>query len=157
MPFFAWWISSYFEHSDVHGRDHDKLEYHVPAFKRPPTVYSLAAADRLSVIESGTPAKTDIPYQIFFYGQFLNGYNALFSEETRKKLLPNMQVFFFGCEHTASYGASTTWMVQDHDKEHGGGFIKAKLIKGINHFVRAVLLGLRIMLTLLWTLAVCLG
>lgn len=136
MPFFAWWVSSYFQHGDLSTRDSDELQFHVPGFNlRPPTVYDIVSAGRQSILETGPPAKTDIPYQIYFFPQFLASYNAIYSEEIRA-LYPNLKVFFIGGEHSAAYGPATTWMIQDHDKEHGGGFIKAKLLKGINHFVR---------------------
>jgi len=134
MPFFAWWTTAYFEHDDLSDRTGSGLEYHAPSYKlRPPTVYSIAAAGRLDILELEAPAKTDVPYQIYFFPQYQALYSSLYSKETRD-LFPNMKVFYFGCENTVSFGPSTTWMIEDHDKEHGGGFIKAKLVKGINHF-----------------------
>ncbi|KAJ3572419.1 hypothetical protein NP233_g3092 [Leucocoprinus birnbaumii] len=132
MPFFACWISSYFEHRDLEDRTGDGLENHVPGFNCPPTIYNIAAAGRLDIIE-GTPAKGDIPYQIFFFPQYQASYNALFEKEARK-LVPNMKASFICCEHGPAFGPSARWMVEDHDREHGGGFIEAKLVKGINHF-----------------------
>lgn len=133
IPFFVWWVSSYFQHGDLSKRSHEELEYHAPGFNRPPTVYSLASADRLSVVESGAALKADVPYQVFLRPQFLASYNSLFSKEL-KDLLPNLKAFLISGEHSAAFSPSTAWMVQDHDKEHGGGFIKAKILRGFNHF-----------------------
>ncbi|KAJ3575316.1 hypothetical protein NP233_g1187 [Leucocoprinus birnbaumii] len=132
MGFFTWWISAYFEHRDVEDRSGSGLYFHVPSFKRPPTVYNLASAGRLDIIEESA-AKIDIPYQIFFFPQYQASYNVLFTKEGRA-LLPNMKAFFIGCELSPAFGPSTVWMVQDHDREHGGGFVTSKLVKGINHF-----------------------
>lgn len=133
IPFFAWWVSAYFQHGDLSTREHEVLQYQVPAFNlRPPTAYSLSSAGRISVIESGSPAKTDIPY-LSLSAQLLASYNAVYSKEARD-LLPNMKVFLLSGENSPAFAPSTTWMVEDHDKQHGGGFIRAKMLKEINHF-----------------------
>ncbi|KXN81409.1 hypothetical protein AN958_04729 [Leucoagaricus sp. SymC.cos] len=135
MSFFVWWVTAYFQHGDLSLQSYDELAFHVPGFSlRPPTIYSIASAGRLDdIVESGAPSKVDLTFQINFGAQLLANYNAIYSNEIRV-LFSNMMVFFMSGEHSPAYGPSTTWVVEDRAREHKGGFIKTKMLKGANHF-----------------------
>jgi pimeloyl-ACP methyl ester carboxylesterase len=133
IALFAEWVAGYFQHGDLSTRNADVLSFLPHGFNlRPPTVYSIARANRSSIMDLSDNSKLEIPYQLNFIPQLLVQYEYLYTPEF-KALFPNTKNFFIGCEQTASFGPITTWKIQDDDKAAGGGFIKAKLIPGINH------------------------
>lgn len=101
-------------------------------------MYDIVAAGRGSVIEIEDSTKLEIPFQVNFGAQLSASFQAIYSKDLYA-VIPNLKNFYIGGEHTLGFGPFTVWAVQDDDKAHGGGFITAKILSGINHMVRLLL------------------
>lgn len=135
LPLFAEFVSGYFQHGNLSTRNADVLNFQAHGFSlRPPSVYSIAAAGRASIIELTDSVKLDIPLQ-FFLSQALASYETLYDKNVLSTL-PNMKTFLFCGEHSPAFAIHTAWEVQNDDLAHGGGFIKVKILNGLlNHLV----------------------
>lgn len=135
LPMFTEFVAGYFQHGNLSTRDPDVLEFYDHSFNLPPpSVYNMTASGHGDILVFSEPAKRDVTLQLNFVPQLLASYKALYTKELYETL-PNLKNFFFGAEHTAGYGPLATWLVEEDDEAHGGGFIKAKLVSGINHMV----------------------
>ncbi|KAI0040053.1 hypothetical protein FA95DRAFT_1577199 [Auriscalpium vulgare] len=131
---FSQWVSGYFAHPALPTRDPSALSSFVPSLHRPPSVFSMSAAEQGSFLVGSEVAKPDVPLMSGFEEtQRVNFQTACFGE-TARALLPRMRIHHVVGGETIAFSLAAFWAVEDEDKEHGAGFINFKFIEHANHF-----------------------
>lgn len=129
---FVQWCTSYFDHTDIVGRDLDKLSWVLASPSRAPTFFNGVP---LEIQRYGEDAATDLPFLFFFSKQILGAYRKAFLDS---EVFPNMRRSFVCGDKTCAFGIAGLWAVQDDSKKLRGAGAKEfhhKIIKGANHFV----------------------
>jgi hypothetical protein len=62
-------------------------------------------------------------------------YEAVFNPHLRSASRPQLQAWIIAGEKTVALSIACLWAVEDLDRELGGGFIKSRMIRDVNHFV----------------------
>ncbi|TFY61620.1 hypothetical protein EVJ58_g4398 [Rhodofomes roseus] len=134
-PFWAQWITSYFDHGDPSSRDPEVLSYIVPSFSRRPTIYDMTAEELEQMLDQSV---AEMPGMFCSTAQALVNTRKACFDNTNRALLPHMKVSHIVGSCSASFAIPGRWSLEDDDQANGGGRINFVMISGVNHFVSSI-------------------
>jgi hypothetical protein len=137
IPFFAQWVTSYFQHGDLEKRDLTALSHIIPAPTQVPTIFRFSPDESIAVNScTHAAAARELPLAVTCLPQLKSTFEkACFSKEIRSRL-PKVNIHHLYGDASVAFAIGPAWTIEDLDKRHGGGFIKSRPIEGANHLVR---------------------
>ncbi|KAG7442250.1 uncharacterized protein BT62DRAFT_442547 [Guyanagaster necrorhizus] len=129
---FGRWCTSYFDHSDLSGRNLNKLSWVLASPSRVPSFYNGMPA---AIQRHGDDAMTDLPFLVLSSKQLLPAYRRAFFDP---EVFPDVKRSVLCGDKTCGFAIAALWAVQDDEKEQRPADAKAieyKFIPGANHFV----------------------
>jgi hypothetical protein len=134
IPAFTQWVTAYFNHGDLSSRNPDVCSHVVPATSPRPTIYNLTE-EQIARTTNNPATGLDLPQMLFFAPHLAGTFRKACFDKQIKQILPHMKISDFCCEQTGGYAQPGLWLIEDEDKEHGGGYVKTKFVPKANHFV----------------------
>ncbi|KAF5318329.1 hypothetical protein D9758_018292 [Tetrapyrgos nigripes] len=134
LPFFAQWVTGYFNHGDLSTRDPNVVSHVVPATSPIPSIYNMTQ-EEIARATNDPIGALDVAQLVFLAPHLAGAFRKAFFDKKIKQILPYMKISAFCGEQTGGYGPSTLWDIEDEDKEHGGGHVKTRLVPKANHFI----------------------
>ena len=136
-PAFAEWVSSYFNHKDIHSAE---LEYRVPDPSRKGTVAAMTPEEIAACVDSATELRSERYLITTFQPHFFESAKKAIFDQTLRDSWKNMKVWVL-------YGDKSPWhmpfsafelsrMAKEMGKEN---LIHTHVLEGANHFVRCLL------------------
>ncbi|PPQ93325.1 hypothetical protein CVT25_014454 [Psilocybe cyanescens] len=136
FPFFAQWVTGYFDHEDLSKRDLNTLSYILPSSARPGTIYNITKEEFGSIVFTGKEIAMEGPYMLGFGSQLNAAYRkALFDASYTGELFPKVVVSVLAGDQAPAFGIAALWAIQDEARKQGVDSIKFEMSVGANHFV----------------------
>jgi len=132
-PFWAQWITSYFDHGDFSSRDPSALSHIVPSFTCRPTIYDMTVDEQEQILDQSV---SEMPGMFCSAAQALANTRKACFDPTIRALLPNMKIWHIAGTRSASFAFPGRWNLEDDDKANGGALLNFMLIPGMNHFMQ---------------------
>jgi hypothetical protein len=127
---FTQWASGYFSHGDLGVRSTNVLSY---------TDFEASSVSGIDPKIINPDALTDRPFSGLCQSELREMlHNAVLNKSSRGMLFPQMKVWVIAGERTVPMCIACLWALEDLDKELGGGLVKGRFIKDVNHFVSMV-------------------
>lgn len=134
LAVFAPWVTSYFDHKNIEGREFGALTYVAPSLNRLPAIYNMTSAERGIIIEADSAAP-DGNIVSNFQPQILADFRASLFDPALRAFVPHMKVTHIFGTSSAAFSVAAWWAVEAEDKTHGGGFVSFEPILGANHLM----------------------
>ncbi|KLO13268.1 hypothetical protein SCHPADRAFT_372631 [Schizopora paradoxa] len=138
---FGYWVSSYFDHSNISSRRFEDLQLMPdPTEKTGASTSRMTEAEYQSMVNPEASLRADVPAMLYPPEQFANWTKrALFDDDFAGRYWPRLQVTAIWCERTCWTCVDGGWGLEELRKQHDGLGVRGRPLKitmmpGANHF-----------------------